>query len=127
MRAILILLAAAVLAACAPAPVQPIQAAAQGKVAGFGTLTSFGDWEFQLAPAYTEVKALGHQAAVRFSAGAINLATAKKIQASLDAAQIFLDQSRRGNAKEPTTEQRLLLIEAQFQISEARNLLEIKK
>lgn len=123
MRALLILIAAALLAACALAPVQPIQAAAQGKVAGFGTLADFGSWEFELAPAYTRLAVLRHRAARQLDERRIALDVAVTVQDLADRARALLDLSRRGNAKQPTLEQRAQLSAAVLLIADAEALL----
>lgn len=125
MRVILIALAAALMAACtSPAPIQPIEAIAQGKVVGFGTLADFGSWEFELAPAYTRLAVLRHRAARQLDERRIALPTAMAVQDLADRARALLDLSRRGNAMQPTVGQREQFAAARVLIADAEALLE---
>jgi len=112
------------LSACTSAPPAPLKAAGQGSVAGFATLALWGEWESELAPAYTQLAVVRHRAAKALDAGKISVDTAIAIQQAADQARQLLDESRRGDAKEPTLLQRAQLAEAKRLIVTAETLLE---
>lgn len=120
----LIIAAALALAACTSAPSVPMQAAGQGNIAGFATLAVWGEWESDLAPAYTRLAVIRHRAARALDARRIGVETAVAIQKTADQARRLLDESRRGNTQAPTLLQRALLAEAQRLMDTAETLLE---
>jgi hypothetical protein len=127
-RLLLIVVAVLGLGACASTPqATPMQGASGASIVGFGTLADFGSWEFELAPAYTEVEVINHKAKSLLAKHAIDASTAEQIRDLTRSARLLLDKSRRGNKTAPTNEQRLLLLEARFKLSEARNILETTK
>lgn len=123
MRA-LIIAAALALAACSTAPAVPMQAAGQGSISGFATLAIWGEWESDLAPAYTRLAVVLHRSARALDARRIDVETAAAIQKTTDQARRLLDASRRGSAKEPSLLQRAQLDEAQRLIGTAETMLE---
>ena len=125
MRALLIMIVAAFMAACAQAPSSPVQSNATAQVVGFGTLADFGTWEMDLAPAYTRLAVLRHRAVKLLTGQKISVGTAIAVQDAADRARALLDTSRRGNAKQPTPEQRQQLDAARRLIADAEALLEI--
>lgn len=122
-RALLIALAFA-MAACTAVPQTPIKAAGQGNITGIATLALWGGWESELAPAYTRLAAVRHRAARLLNADKIDVDTAIAVQQTADQARVLLDQSRRGQAKTPTDQQRAQLANAQRLIAIAESLLE---
>jgi len=126
LRTLLIVLALA-LSACTsapPAPVAaPLKASGPASVSGIATLALWGDWESDLAPAYTQLAVLRLRAAHRLDAGKIAVTTAIAVQASADQARALLDKSRRGDAKSPTPLQRAQLAEAQRLITQIEGVL----
>lgn len=122
-RLLLIALAFA-MAACTTSPVAPIQATGQGNITGIATLALWGEWESELAPAYTRLAVVRHRAARLLNNGKITVDTAIAVQKTADQARALLDQSRRGDAKHPTEQQRGQLAEAHRLIDTAEALLE---
>lgn len=112
------------LSACTTAPTAPLKAAGQGTGAGFATLAFWGQWESELAPAYTQLAVVRHRAAKALDLGKIGVDTAIAIQQAADQARQLLDESRRGSANEPTLLQRAQLAEARRLIVTAETLLE---
>ena len=127
MRKIFLIVCLLALSACASQP-QTVGASATGRggVVGFATLAEFGSWEYQLAPAYTRLAVLRHQAANALTAKRISVDVAVAVQATADEARSLLDASRRGNAKTPTDEQHLMYAEALAKIGVIETLLENK-
>lgn len=123
MSRILILAIALALSACATPP-SSLEAGARSNVAGFATLAVWGEWESDLAPAYTRLAVVRHRAARLLTDGRIGVDTAIAVQKSADEARALLDQSRRGNAKAPTAQQRDQLAAAQRLIAVAESHLE---
>lgn len=123
-KTIFALAIAALLAGCAVTPSSPVAARGGSQIAGFATLSLWGSWEAELAPAYTRLAALQHRAARQLDAGAIGQATATEIRDKAAEARELLDASRRGNAAEPTAEQRVMLVQAQHLLYQAEQLLE---
>lgn len=123
MRALILILCACVTLAGCAAPPAGMQAKAAGGMTAFATLSEWGTWEFELAPAYTRLAAARHNAARLLDARRIDVATAVAVQALADQARALLDASRRGDAKHPTAEQRLQLDRARALIAEAESLL----
>lgn len=112
------------LAACTTAPVAPVQATGQGNISGFATLALWGEWESDLAPAYTRLAVLFHRTARALDARQITVDTAVAIRKTADQARHLLDASRRGDAKTPTLLQRAQLDEAQRLMVSIETLLE---
>jgi hypothetical protein len=112
------------LAGCASAPAAQVTASGGAGVTGFATLSLWGTWEMDLAPAYTRLAALRHRAARALIAEKIDVATAIEIQKTADKARALLDESRRGDLKTPTDQQRAGLAEALRLIASAEQLLE---
>ena len=123
LRALLIAMVFA-LAACSSVPPVPLKAVGQSSFSGFATLALWGEWESELAPAYTRLAAVRHRAARQLDAGKVDVATAISVQQSADRARVLLDDSRRGDTKTPTLLQRAQLAEAQRLIASAEKLLE---
>lgn len=124
MRRLLLIALACILAACSTAPAAPIQATGQGRIVGFATLAIWGDWESDLAPAYTQLAAARHRAARMLTDGRISVDTAVAVQKTADQARALLDASRRGDAKTPTQQQRDQLAEAKRLIAATEQLME---
>lgn len=128
MRAIILVAAALAAILVTPAIAEEVQvqgrAAAPGQIVGFATAAEFGTWEMELAPAYTRLAAMRHNAARLLNARQIPVALAIAVQDKADKARTALDQSRRGEAKHPTARQRQLLMEAKRLIAEAEATLE---
>lgn len=122
-KTILALAVAAMLAGCATPP-KPVSAQGGSQLAGFATLAVWGTWEAELAPAYTRLAVLRHNAANRLDAGRISVQTAQMVQSMANEARAALDLSRRGPAKEPTDLQREQLADAIRLIERAEQLLE---
>lgn len=117
MRSILLALVAALtLAACAAQP--PLSGAAPGRAQMVGTLASFGTFEMELAPAYTRLAVLRHRAAGRLTAGRIDVATARQVQAQADDARARLD------AAHSATLAGQVPASARDNLAEARRLIE---
>lgn len=102
----------------------PLEAQSRGGIVAFGTLAEFGTWEMELAPAYTRLASLRHNAARRLESGAITVATAVEIQLIADDARRALDESRRGLKTSPTEAQRRRLEDARQRITQIATLLE---
>lgn len=111
------------LSACTTAPASSVKAAGKGNISGVATLAMWGEWESDLAPAYTRLAVLRRAAARQLTAGQIDTAAAIRIQKTADQARALLDQSRRGDAKNPSLEQRAQLAEAQRLIASAEGVL----
>lgn len=93
MNKLLILALAWLLSACASATLPPTKQ--QGvSVSAFATLASFGTFEMQLAPAYTRLAVLRHNAARALDKGRIPVDAAQEIQAGADAVRAQLDRAR---------------------------------
>lgn len=123
-RLLLIVVAVLGLGACASTPqATPMQGAGGARIVGFGTLADFGSWEFELAPTYTRLAVLRHRAARQLNDRRISLAAAVEVQDLADRARALLDLSHRGNAKQPTLEQRAQLSAAVLLIVDAEALL----
>ena len=78
-------------AGCASQPVQPVASAASGGITAFATLAPFGSFEMELAPAYTRLAMLRHNAARQLTQGRITVETAKGLQTKADEARKTLD------------------------------------
>lgn len=124
MRALIVLMIAFALSACATPQSVPITAKSSGSVAGFATLARFGTYEMELAPAYTRLAALRHRAARDLDAGRITVDTAIAVQSLADQSRSKLDAARRGDMIAPTPEQRLLLADALVLMDQIERLLE---
>lgn len=103
MRAAILLLAALALAGCAT-HTTPITGQALSGPAAFGTLASFGTFEMELAPAYTRLAVLRHNAARALREKRIDVTDAEVLQAIADAARFLLDaahaETRDGKARQ---------------------------
>lgn len=86
-----ILLCIAVVGCASHQPVQPITGTASGGITAFATLASFGSFEMELAPAYTRLAVLRHNAARQLTQRRITVGAAEDIQAMADAARSSLD------------------------------------
>lgn len=120
----IIFAAALALSACSTAPAVPLQASGQGNIAGFATIAVWGEWESDLAPAYTRLAVILHRAARALDSRRIDVDTAIAIQQAADQARRLLDASRRGNSKDPSPLQREQLVEAQRLLAAAETLVE---
>jgi hypothetical protein len=99
MKKIILLLAALLtLAGCVTPSSSPIAAHAGGGTTMFGTLAAFGTFEMQLAPAYTRLAVLRHNAAQDLRAGRISVPVAQSIQDTADAARKLLDAAHEETA-----------------------------
>lgn len=107
-----------------PPTTTPARAIAKGSVSGFATAALWGTWEEQLAPAYTRLAALRHQAALELTAGRIPVDRAQSVQSLANRARRALDASRRGDALDPTHDQRQQLDAAKALIAQGYALLE---
>lgn len=128
-RTLLIALALA-LSACSTTPATtpaPVSATGKSGLVGFATISLWGTWESELAPAYTRLAVLRHNAARALDANRIPRSVAVQIQALADSARARIDTSRRGNAEQPTAAQRADLAEAKRLIESAEQLLESKQ
>lgn len=127
MKTLLILLFLA-LAGCAAQPVQPITGAASGGITAFATLAPFGSFEMELAPAYTRLAVLRHNAARQLTQGRITVGAAEDIQAMADAARSSLDAAHAEtmDGKEKPTA-RKNLANAKLLIEDAEKLLGDRK
>lgn len=112
------------LSACTTVAPPPLAATGTATPAGFATLALWGEWESDLAPAYTRLAVLRHRAARLLDARRIDVAVAIAIQAEADRARNLLDDSRRGNSKTPTPRQRQQLADAIAAIAAAETRLE---
>lgn len=74
---------------------QPIGAKpATGTIKGFATLASFGTFEMELAPLYTRLAVLRHNAAKHLRNGEISVDTAIEIQRRADLMRADLDKAK---------------------------------
>ena len=113
MRIFTIVLLAVLMAACTSPPPQLLEpSAAVSGISAFGTLASFGTFEMELAPAYTRLAVLRHNAALALNRGGITVDLAKEIQAGSDLARGKLDQSRAYDASKLPVPADALLREA---------------
>lgn len=87
----LFLLLPAIMALAACAHESPIAGSASGGPVAFATLASFGTFEMQLAPAYTRLAVLRHNAARALRDRRITVAAAVSIQSAADNARSLLD------------------------------------
>lgn len=128
MRSIFLALIAAIsLAACAAQPATGLTGAAPGRVQMVGTLASFGTFEMELAPAYTRLAVLRSRAANRLTAGRIDVATARQVQALADDARARLDAAHSATlAGQVPASARANLAEAQRLIEAGESFLEAK-
>lgn len=112
------------LTACTTPPTQPVASAASSGFVAFGTLAPFGSFEMQLAPAYTRLAVLRHNAARQLTQGRITVSAAKNIQAMADAARSSLDAA---HAETMGGQERLSAVKnlknAQMLIQDAEKLL----
>lgn len=93
MKTILALVVAiALLSGCATQPA-PISGKAYGGSVAFGTLASFGTFEMELAPAYTRLAVLRHNAAKFLGDRKITRSNAQQIQETADRARFLLDEA----------------------------------
>lgn len=91
MKTLILMLAVLMaLAGCATQST-PIDGRATGGPVMFGTLAAFGTFEMKLAPAYTRLAVLRHDAARLLRNGRIDVGTAQTIQTTADAARELLD------------------------------------
>lgn len=115
----------AMLSACAtPPPTLTVSASAAADVSGAATIAQFGTWEHVIAPEVTRLTVLARTAIRLREQGRISHATASSALAALFRAEAELQASRRGQAAEPTAEQRAHLAEARRQLDLAAHLLE---
>lgn len=110
--------------ACTTVAPPPLAATGTASPAGFATLALWGEWESDLAPAYTRLAVLRHRAARMLDARRIDVAVAIAVQAEADRARNLLDDSRRGNSKTPSPRQRQQLADAIAAIAAAETRLE---
>lgn len=94
----------------------------------FGTIAPFGSFEMQLAPAYTRLAVLRHNAARALAGGRISVATAQSVQDKADMARIQLDAAHSAtlDGKE-RPEAKQALVDATEWIKQAETALEISK
>jgi len=125
MRAILPLIVALALGACAisPAPTPLAAAPVQARSAGVATL-AFGPWEQALAPAITRAEVVSRLAAAQVRDGRLPPGTAQTVRAHLAAARTALYDARRGDRAAPTPDNRAALAEAIRLTDLAASLLE---
>lgn len=124
MRAILPLIVALALGACAtPAPTSIAAAPVQARSAGIATL-AFGPWEQALAPAITRAEVVSRLAAAQVRDGRLPPGTAQTVRAHLAAARTALYDARRGDRAAPTPNTRAALAEAIRLTDLAASLLE---
>lgn len=118
------------LAACAipPAPssassaIQP--APIQARTTAIGTLATWGTWETEWAPAATRAEVIARRTVADYRARRIDWQTVASVEGLLTRAREALVSARRGNAKDPTDEQRRQLAAARRLTDLAANLLE---
>lgn len=91
--------------------------------AAFGTLASFGTFEMELAPAYTRLAVLRHNAARALRKGAISVDVAKKIQRGADLARVYLDQAKLADGKQQSNDAHIALANGLTQIKITEELL----
>lgn len=111
---------------CASTPKQPETLQAEqstGAITAFGTLATFGTFEMQLAPAYTRLAVLRHNAAQALKKGRIDVALAKKIQRAANNARVYLDQAKLADAKKEPDVAKSALNEGITKIQETEGLL----
>lgn len=92
MRALIVMALCALIVGCGSLP-SGIQGRAAGGPVMFGTVASFGTFEMELAPAYTRLAVLRHNAARALREKRIDVYAAEAIQASADAARQRLDSA----------------------------------
>lgn len=123
----LFILLAAIMALAACAHESPIAGSASSGPVAFGTLASFGTFEMELAPAYTRLAVLRHNAARSLRDQRIAVATAVSIQSAADNARSLLDAAHAetldGKSRPSAIEK---LRQAQHLINAAEKLLEQK-
>lgn len=122
-RALLIALVLG-LSACTTAPEKPLAATGSTASTGVATLALWGTWEMELAPAYTRQIVLLKRAGRALRDGQIAVSSAIAIRDHAVAARRLLDDSRRGNATQPTALQRASLADALHRIALAEQILE---
>lgn len=92
MRTLIIMALCALIVGCGSLP-SDIQGRAAGGPVMFGTVAAFGTFEMQLAPAYTRLAVLRHNAARALAEKRIPVQTAEFIQAVADRARSLLDEA----------------------------------
>jgi hypothetical protein len=97
---------------CAAAPekvttLEPAQS--YGGVNAFATLASFGTFEMELAPQYTRLAVLRHNAANKLRKGQIDLETAQKIQMYGDVVRSRLQEAQALDAAKNTEKAHAML------------------
>lgn len=91
MKNIILLLAALMALAGCTTSTTHMTGRASGGLQAFGTLASFGTFEMELAPAYTRLAVLRHNAARLLRDGRIDVGTAQTVQGTADQARNLLD------------------------------------
>lgn len=89
----------------------------------FGTLATFGTFEMELAPAYTRLAVLRHNAAAALRKGKISVEVAKKIQRGANLARVSLDQAKLADANMQPNVAHIALAEGLTQIETTEGLL----
>jgi hypothetical protein len=95
MRALNLIALACLISACATPPPTALEtrSASPARIVGFATLAPVESFEWRAAPTFTALAQLRHNAARELTAGRIDLATAKSIQARADMARTLLDNA----------------------------------
>lgn len=101
------------LAACAASPSKTtalVPEPSSSVIVGFATLASFGTFEMELAPLYTRLAVLRHNAARDLRSGDIDVELAKKVQLYADVLRSQLDNARQFDAtKHPEQAHKIVL------------------
>lgn len=119
-KLILTALAALALAACAMAPSQPVAGQAEpGKPLVVGTLAPEHSFEWRAAPSWTQLLVLRHRTARLLDAKAIDVATAKRIQALADEARAKLDEAAKADTAGDAARAERALLDAQMKLTTA--------
>lgn len=94
-----------------------------GAMVAFGTLATFGTFEMELAPAYSRLAVLRHNAANALRKGKISVEVAKKIQRGADLARVSLDQAKLADANMQPNYAHIALAQGMTQIETTEGLL----
>ena len=124
MRYLIVIAVAALAAACAAPPVQPVAGGVTpNKPLVVGTLAAEHSHEWRAAPAWTQLIVLRHRAARLLDERQIDVTAAKRIQALADDARAKLDAAAAADTAGDASRAAALLTEAQLRLTDATLLL----